>query len=74
MLRILARKGITKKASATPGEFARDVAQRDAWYQEDVRFLTELYYGVRFGSLELSQEDVTHVEALLQRMIQHTTA
>jgi transglutaminase-like putative cysteine protease len=68
MLHILAKKGIIKHSSATPGEFARYVAQQHAHYENDVRHLTNLYYAVRYGHTDLTQEDLFYTEKLLRRM------
>lgn len=68
MLRVLARRGITKARSATPGEFAGYVAQHHALYGAEVRDLTNLYYAVRYGAMELSRDDVLRIEQLLQRL------
>ena len=68
MLRILAKKGITKPSSATPGEFARYVAQHQADYGNAVRELTDLYHAVRYGRTELTHADVLQIERLLRTM------
>lgn len=68
MLRILAKKGITKNLSATPGEFARYVAQKHAYYGDDVHHITDLYYVVKYGHIDLPQEELIRIEALLKKM------
>lgn len=68
MLRILAKKGISKKLSATPGEFARYVAQKHASYGADVQHITGLYYAVKYGHTELPREELIRIEGLLKNM------
>jgi hypothetical protein len=68
MRRILARKGISREASVTPGEFARYVAQEHAYYGPDVREITDLYYSVRYGASELTQEQLGRIDALLKTL------
>jgi transglutaminase-like putative cysteine protease len=68
MRRILARKGISRETSLTPGEFARYVAQEYAYYGPDVREITDAYYAVRYGALELTQEQLDRIEGMLNMM------
>ncbi len=68
MLHILARKGITKHEAATPGEFARYVAQKHPSYSTDVRFITDFYYTVRYGRSSLCDEDLLRIETMLKNM------
>lgn len=68
MRRILARKGVSLASSATPGEFARYVAQEYAVYAQDVHELTDLYYAVRYGHLELRQEHLWQITNTLQHI------
>jgi len=68
MLRILAKKGITRKLSVTPREFAQYVTQKHAYYGDDVRHITYLYYAVRYGHTDLPQEELFHIEGRLKNM------
>ena len=68
MRRILARKGISRETSFTPGEFARYVAQEYAYYGPDVREITDVYYAVRYGALELTQEQIDRIEGMLNML------
>ena len=68
MLRLLAKKGITRPASTTPGEFARYIAQQHAPYGEAVRYLTEAYHAVRYGRAELPRADLAQIEQQLRTL------
>ena len=71
MRRILARKGVSLAASATPGEFARYVAQDYAVYAQDVQAVTDLYYAVRYGHIEITQEQLQRITTALRNMKKH---
>ena len=68
MLRILAKKGMTKHASMTPGAFARYIAQHHEAYETDVRDLTDLYYAVRYGHTDLTGQDLVQTERILRKI------
>jgi transglutaminase-like putative cysteine protease len=68
MLRILAKKGITKPSSVTPGAFARYIAQHHEDYGTDVRDLTDLYYAARYGHTDLTGQDLAQTERILRKM------
>lgn len=51
MLNILAKKGMIKKTGATAMEFAKDVNI------EEVKFITDIYYYVRFGGHRLTEKE-----------------
>jgi len=68
MRRVLARKGVSLAVSATPGEFARYVAREYASYSKDVQELTDLYYAVRYGHIDLTQEQLWHITTTLRHM------
>ncbi|MEK7845949.1 MAG: DUF4129 domain-containing protein, partial [Nitrospinota bacterium] len=51
MLNILAKKGMIKKTGATAMEFAKDVNI------EEVQFITNIYYNVRFGGHRLTEKE-----------------
>jgi hypothetical protein len=67
MLRLLVDKGITKKVSDTPLEFAEKTASANRLLS-DVRILTDLYYFVRFGSGTLSSEQSRTVQSALRHL------
>lgn len=66
MLHILARKGMAKPLAATPGEFARFVAQHAPAFGADVVYITNLYYAVRYGQYQVQQEDMFGIESKLR--------
>lgn len=68
MLHILARKGLSKSPAATPGEFARLVESKYPLIGSDVKYLTNLYYAVRYGHYQLQPEEISSVEAMLREM------
>jgi protein-glutamine gamma-glutamyltransferase len=72
MLGVLAKKGVTRSASVTPGEFARLVARDHAACGQPVQEITELYYAVRYGQAEFTPADYTRVEQAL-RTLKSTT-
>jgi hypothetical protein len=49
LLLLLARYGFQKRASETPREFANRVLRRGGTQHLQIRELTEIYYGLRFG-------------------------
>lgn len=59
MLRLLAKKGKTKKAGETALEFAKDVNI------EEVRTITAIYYNVRFGGYRLTDNEKNKMSACL---------
>jgi hypothetical protein len=59
---------VSLAVSATPGEFARYVAQEYAGYAKEVQELTDLYYAVRYGHVDLTQEQSWHITATLRHM------
>ena len=62
MLRLLAKKGVIKKVGATAMEFAKDVNI------EEVRFITDIYYNVRFGGHRLTQREQDKVLSSLKAL------
>ena len=64
LLALLARQGLNKPPSSTPMEFCQKVEL--AWMKSCVTDLTTLYYRVRFGSRELTAEELSHVEDSLR--------
>ncbi len=68
MLQILAKKGISKQASSTPGEFAQYVAQQHVDYGNDVCHITDVYYALRYGHTNLTREELFYIERLLKKM------
>ena len=62
MLRLLAKKGVIKKVGATAMEFAKDVNI------EEVRFITDIYYNVRFGGHRLTQREQDKVLSSLKSL------
>lgn len=67
MLRLLVDKGITKRPSDTPLEFADRVAATKQPLS-DVRIVTDLYYFVRFGNGKLTPEQSRTIQSVLQRL------
>jgi protein-glutamine gamma-glutamyltransferase len=65
MRRVLARKGVSLAASATPGEFAVYVAREYTACARDVQTLTELYYAFRYGHAPVTIE---HERAIAQAL------
>ena len=68
MRRMLARKGVSLAASATPGEFARYVEREYTGYAQDVQAVTDLYYAVRYGHIEITQEELRNITTALRNM------
>ena len=68
MIACLAQHGIVKVASATSGEFLRDVHEKwsEAW--PSAHALTQLYTRVRFGHAPLTAEERFTAETLLQHL------
>jgi len=67
MLRLLTRKGMTKKLTDTPLEFARRVASANRSFA-DVETLTDLYYLVRFGNGKLTPDQSRTIQSILTRL------
>ena len=65
MLRTLARKGIARHPTHTPGEFAQSVARKYPLYGSDVQHITNLYYAVRYGQYHLHDGDIQKIETAL---------
>ena len=42
--------------------------QEYAYYGPDVREITDFYYAVRYGALELTQEQLERIEGMLKIM------
>ncbi|MBI5874813.1 MAG: transglutaminase domain-containing protein [Deltaproteobacteria bacterium] len=59
MLRLLAKKGKTKKAGETALEFAKNVNI------EEVIIVTDIYYSVRFGGYRLTDNEKNKISACL---------
>ncbi len=66
-LRLLMRRGITKKAADTPLEFAERAAAKNTAFS-GVRTLTDLYYLVRFGNRELTDDQDRTIESILENL------
>ncbi|MCP4402844.1 MAG: DUF3488 domain-containing transglutaminase family protein [bacterium] len=72
MLSILARKGILKASSATPGEFAVYISENYPIYMQEVKDMTQFYYAVRYGGRMLANDEILQVENLLRRLRQRS--
>jgi hypothetical protein len=68
MLTLLEVRGFRKAVSATPFEFANQIARRSAALGEVVAPLTALYCRIRFGHDALSTEERNSAEELLRRL------
>jgi hypothetical protein len=67
-------RGLVRPADHTPAEFARDVAARlngtlaTAELGQAPGLITDCYYRVRFGDVELSPAEVSSVNTALERL------
>ncbi len=68
MLHILSKKGFSKAQSVTPGEFADHIRQQAPAYHHAVRHITDVYYAVRYGHLQLRPEELRTIEGLLHEL------
>ncbi|MGD2174840.1 MAG: DUF3488 and transglutaminase-like domain-containing protein [Candidatus Brocadiaceae bacterium] len=75
LLRILRRKGIPRRPSATPRELARAAAtelgeanEEPRDLREAVYLLTDLYCRARFGQYGLTEADRNHIEEALRTL------
>jgi transglutaminase-like putative cysteine protease len=69
MLTLLQQQGFVKPVAATPFEFAQQVTPvLPAPSNEDVAFLTVLFYKARFGNYSLTPDDQAFVESALSRL------
>ncbi len=66
LLKILARRGFSKGASETPGEFAKRIRQEVGSSIPD--HLTELYYRNRFGNHPLESNEIAMIYSSLRRL------
>jgi transglutaminase-like putative cysteine protease len=65
MLRLVAKKGVVKKAHQTPFEFIEHVRAARQEIFKATEGITRIYCHVRFGGKALSPEEVAKIEALL---------
>ncbi len=66
LLKILGRRGFTKGASETPGEFAKRIRPEVESSIPDR--LTELYYRNRFGNHQLESNEISQIYSSLRRL------
>ena len=66
MLRVLKRKGLSKKPSETPYEFLERI--RPEFDSPTPALITELYYRNRFGSTPLKTSDLSEIYGWLQAL------
>jgi len=68
MLRILAGKGLMRKAHQTPLEFVEKVRTDHQELVRETEGITQIYCGVRFGRKGFSREEALKIEALLNQL------
>ncbi len=68
MRRMLARKGVSLAASATPGEFAGYVTREYTGYAQDVQAVTDVYYAIRYGHIDVNHEQLHHIRTALRNI------
>jgi transglutaminase-like putative cysteine protease len=67
-VRYLSRRGVRKGDATTPREFSRAAAAAHPGIGADMEELTEIYYRLRFGRDEQSDEDVEQARRILARI------
>lgn len=72
MLRILARKGFSKKNHQTPQEFVFQLAEKQVPYTLEVQEVTRLYYKARYGGVPVTREELQKAKGLL-KVISHSS-
>lgn len=68
LLRLLERRGITRKPHQTPLEFSNSISFLPADAFDGVRRLTRIFYRVRYGDAELSPARRRWLQAVIARM------
>lgn len=66
MLRILARKGITKPGSMTPREFAQMLSREKGDVYSDTIKVSEAFEKVKYGGMTLSSKETEEISSLLE--------
>lgn len=68
MMRALGRKRLYRSAAQTPLEFARTLQHLPPCIVDDIRFITERFFSVRYGQAELLPAMRTAIEQAIKRL------
>lgn len=67
-LRILEKKGISKRSTETPWEFAYRVGRFNKGISQASSRITSLYYSVRFGNVPLTKQEAQEAREIIKNL------